>query len=442
MLKRVSEYTDASGAAIAIRDASFPAPFPSGLEYGTPARGTWNIVHTGMLIPEAHEIFVCAAGCLRGVVLTAAEMNAMDRFSTVAIRENNVLDGDMEELIIDGVSDILQKLPELPPAVLVYTSCIHHFMACDLPRVYAELRKRFPAVAFTDCYMNPIMRKSGLTPDQSMRKQLYSLLKKRPLNAKAVNLIGNDLRTYDSCEMLRTLLENGYTFREITRCKTYAEYQEMAEAAVNLSTSPAAVAGGDALEKRLGTKHLYLPFCFDSVGIEKNMDLLCKTLEIPRPDLTADRERAETALSDAFRVIGQTPVSIDYTLSDRPLGLARLLTERGFAVESVYLDGISGEEKDDFRWLQVHVPALMLRATNRPKMRVLERSHKGKLLALGQKAAYFTGTQNFVNIVEGGGLYGYDGISRLAALMTDAMIAEKDARNLIQIKGLGCGCCV
>ena len=52
-------------------------------------------------------------------------------------------------------------------------------MGCDLALCYRELRKRFPDVDFTDCYMNPIMRKSGLTPDQLMRRQLYSLLKPR-----------------------------------------------------------------------------------------------------------------------------------------------------------------------------------------------------------------------------------------------------------------------
>ena len=96
MLKRVGREMDSKGAEVAICDAKFPAPFVSGLEYATPARGTWNIVHTGMLIPEAHEIFVCAAGCLRGVVLTAAELHAEHRFSTVAVREHNLLDGDMK----------------------------------------------------------------------------------------------------------------------------------------------------------------------------------------------------------------------------------------------------------------------------------------------------------------------------------------------------------
>ena len=220
---------------IEITNANFPSPFVSGLEYATPARGTWNIVHTGMLIPEAHEIFVCAASCLRGVVLTAAEMHAEDRFSTVEIKEHNLLDGDMEDLLIDGVSDIIEKLPKRPPAVLVYTSCVHHFAGCDLEMVYRELRDRFPDIDFTDCYMNPIMRKSGMTPDQLMRSRLYMLLKEREKKESAVAIIGNDLPTREESELLQILKAAGLKIHEITSCKTYAEYQEMAESSYYIS---------------------------------------------------------------------------------------------------------------------------------------------------------------------------------------------------------------
>ena len=63
---------DEGGAAVRIKDAKSLTPYEYGVEYGSPARGMWNIVHTGMLVPESHQIFVCAQGCLRGVVLTAA----------------------------------------------------------------------------------------------------------------------------------------------------------------------------------------------------------------------------------------------------------------------------------------------------------------------------------------------------------------------------------
>ncbi len=60
---------------------------PFGLEFNSPAHGNWNIVHTGMLLPESIQIYVCADNCMRGVVLTAAEMNAADRFSFVIVKK-------------------------------------------------------------------------------------------------------------------------------------------------------------------------------------------------------------------------------------------------------------------------------------------------------------------------------------------------------------------
>ena len=259
MLKRINDKTEhAVIPGVRIADAGFPALFRSGLEYSSPARGTWNIVHTGMLIPESHEIYVCAAGCLRGVVLTAAEMGTMDRFSTVAIREHNLLDGDMEDLVIEGVSDIIGKLPKRPPAVLVYTSCVHHFTGTDLDLIYARLRERFPDIDFTDCYMNPIMRKSGLTPDQLMRSRLYMLLHERPLSESAVAVIGNDLPTLQDSDLIRLLRAAGLKIHEITSCRNYEEYQQMAESSVYISYNPDAAPGGDMLAERLGGTHQYL----------------------------------------------------------------------------------------------------------------------------------------------------------------------------------------
>ena len=83
MLKRLGGTVDPKGAATAIKDAEFPVPFASELEFNSPVHGTWNIVHTGMQVPDAHQIYVCADNCMRGVVLTAAEMNEAERFSLV-----------------------------------------------------------------------------------------------------------------------------------------------------------------------------------------------------------------------------------------------------------------------------------------------------------------------------------------------------------------------
>lgn len=442
MLKRVTVPREVPNVGISIGKANFPAPFASGLEYASPARGTWNIVHTGMLIPEAHEIFVCAAGCLRGVVLTAAELNMSHRFSTVEVKEHNLLNGDMEELVIEGVSDILDKLPKKPPVVLVYTSCVHHFAGCDLDMIYGELRLRYPKIDFVDCYMNPIMRKSGMTPDQIMRSRLYQPLKERPMAKGAVSIIGSDLPTDADSDMMQMLRKNDVTVHEITSCKSYEDYQQMAESEFFISYYPAAVPGGKELTERLNRKHIYVPFSFDYDEIEAGLTRLAKETGLPAPDFSGKRESCAAALAETLAVVGDTPIAIDYTYCPRPLGLAKLLLENGFNVRRVYLDTVSGEEKSVFAYLKENYPHLELFPTVHASMRFLAAKEDTGWLAIGQKAAHFLHASHFVNVVEGGGMHGYQAITKTLELLREAHNEEKDMRNLIQIKGMGCGGCV
>ena len=440
MLKRVNEQRQLAG--IPVREAAFPSPFASGLEYASPARGMWNIVHVGMLIPEAHEIFVCASCCLRGVVLTAAELGASHRFSTVEVLERNLLEGDMEELVIEGVCDIIEKLPKRPPAVLVYTSCVHHFSGCDLDMIYDTLRRRYPDIDFVDCYMNPIMRKRGMTPDQLMRSRLYMPLHKRPVDPNAVAILGNDLPTAPDSDLYALLRENGRKIHEITSCKTYEEYQRMAESAVWLSWYPSAKIGAQMTAARLGGQHVHVPFGYGYEEIEENIRTVTRTLGLPMPDLAGKREKCDEALSRVLQVVGDTPIAIDYTFCPRPLSLARLLLSRGFHVERVYLDTITGEEKADFGYLKENYPDLLLYPTVHAAMRFHSPRESSRYLAIGQKAAHFTNTTHFVNVVEGGGMWGFQAVVETARLMEEAFLEEKDLRGLIQIKGMGCAGCL
>ena len=453
--------------AVRIEDADFPAPFRSGLEYSSPARGTWNIVHTGMLIPEAHQIYICGAGCLRGVILTAAEMGLTDRFSTVAVREHNLLDGDMEELVIEGVADIIGKLPKKPRAVLVFTSCIHHFTGVDLDMIYAKLRERFPDIDFTDCYMNPIMRKSGLTPDQLMRSRLYTLLHERAKRPDAAAIIGNDLPAQPDNDLRKLLTAAGLKVHEITSCRDYEEYQEMAESSVYISYNPDAVPGGDMLAERLGGRHHYMKLSFDFDEIDEENRKLADTLISCTCEGDPDRQRAieecleelrangreasRRALEETLALVGNTPVTIDYTFCPRPLGLARLLLENGFNVTKVYLDSIPAADRPDYEILKEKYPDLMLHPTVHASMRFANTKNTPaeghnedgcRVLAIGQKAAYFENTDNFVNVVEGGGMLGYEAVVRTLELMREAYSEKKNMRELVQVKGLGCEVCV
>lgn len=442
MLKMVHGKVDVSGAAVPIGEAAWPAPFASELEYNSPAHGPWNIVHMGMLIPGAHQIYVCAPNCNRGVVLTAAEMNAIDRFSTVFLQEHNFVDGDMEDLMIEGVTDILNRLPEKPSCVLLFTVCVHHFLGTDIPMVYRVLRQRFPDIPFIECYMDPIKQKGDRSPDQFLRKAMYTVLEKRPQSQRSVSVIGGDFALDDTCELAELVRAAGRELKELPRCKTYEEFLTLSESDLYVYTYPNARLGAEELSRRLGGRCLYLPACFDYEEISAQLDTLADALGIPPVDTVAKIAGCEAALAKAKSVIGDAPVVLDYTFHPRPLGLARLLLSHGFRVTKVYLDAFNGEERSDYDWLRANAPDLMIYSTIQVKMREMPREHREKTLAIGQKAAYFNATNHFVNLVEGAGLYGFDGICRTAQLMIEAFETEKDGKTLIPRKGLGCACCL
>ena len=451
MLKRVGDREFPGKTEVFIKEASFPVPFQPGLEFNSPAHGNWNIVHTGMLVPEAQQIYVCADNCMRGVVLTAAEMNAADRFSFVIVEEKDLLGGNLEDVTIEGVTDVLKRLDKKPKAVLLFTVCLHHFLGSDLDRIYGELEKRFPEIFFMRCFMDPIMQKTGPTPDQKLRLAMYDAVQERKADPKCVTVLGSDFALDEGSDICRILKKNEILLREIPTCETWEDYQNLGEGSLILNCYPAGKFGAEKQAERLGRPFLYLPGSFDYGEIQEQEEKLLgmlgqqnnrKTGKINGLDIEKEIRECEEVLSHAHQIIGDTPIAVDYLFHPRPLGLTKLLLTHGFQVQSVFLDSISPEEKEVFFWLKENYPELKLISTVRPEMRVRTRQQSEKILAIGQKAAWFTGSRNFVNMVQGGGLWGFDGIRRTAQLMVEAFNEEKDPEDLIVRKGWGCESCI
>lgn len=451
MLKRVGDREFPGKTEVFIKEASFPVPFQPGLEFNSLAHGNWNIVHTGMLVPEAQQIYVCADNCMRGVVLTAAEMNAADRFSFVIVEEKDLLGGNLEDVTIEGVTDVLKRLDKKPKAVLLFTVCLHHFLGSDLDRIYGELEKRFPEIFFMRCFMDPIMQKTGPTPDQKLRLAMYDAVQERKADPKCVTVLGSDFALDEGSDICRILKKNEILLREIPTCETWEDYQNLGEGSLILNCYPAGKFGAEKQAERLGRPFLYLPGSFDYGEIQEQEEKLLgmlgqqnnrKTGKINGLDIEKEIRECEEALSHAHQIIGDTPIAVDYLFHPRPLGLTKLLLTHGFQVQSVFLDSISPEEKEVFFWLKENYPELKLISTVRPEMRVRTRQQSEKILAIGQKAAWFTGSRNFVNMVQGGGLWGFDGIRHTAQLMVEAFHEEKDPEDLIVRKGWGCESCI
>ncbi|MBQ7265532.1 MAG: hypothetical protein IJS61_05480 [Firmicutes bacterium] len=422
---------------VKISQANKAKLFDTGLEYNPPARGGWNIVHTGMLLPEAREIFVCPQGCLRGVILTAAEMGTLDRLSSVVVSEEEMFDGSLEENIAEGSADILDRLEKKPSAVLLYISCIHLFTGCDIENVLSRLRERYPDIDFTDCYMTPTMREE-ISPDVKMRIQLYSLIKPLKENKNIITLVGNDMPPDTESEIFDIIEREN--FRDIHFCNTYSDYLSLGETSLFITTRPSAKQSGEILAQRLGRKHLYLPVSFNFENIEKNYSLLCTYLGVLKPDFTPYKEKALKAFEKALATIGDTPIVVDFLAVARPFELAHLLCEQGFNVKYVIADALNPEEEESFEKLKKYdidiYPSVNVNMIHRVQ------TEYNKILSIGQKGAFYFETDFFVNMVYEDGLYGYHALCRLALLMEDAFLNPKDRNKVLKYKGHFCSSCL
>ena len=439
MLKRIT--FDKNRAVIKIKNANYPAPFAKSLEFSAPARGTWNIVHTGMLLPESHQIYICAAGCLRGVILTAAEMGAMDRFSTLEVKERDLTSRDHERFIVEGISHILNNLPKLPRAVLVFTACVHHFLGTNLKYVYKKLRENFPTVDFAECIMDPIRQTESITPEERERREIFRLLRESE-KENTVNIIGGNLAIDEDSELIKTLKNANFNIIDFPRLKSYDEFLNMSKSILNIYQHPFTHIAANELKTRLNQDFLYLPIAYSDYEIENELKKLSYKLNVDIIDFSAEKDAAHSAMEQANEIIKNTPVAIDLTFTHRPFHLARTLAENfDFNITHIFSDSVTKDDELDFAWLKTNRPEILLIATKHADARLFQDDGYEKILALGQKAAYFLQTPYFVNFVEGGGLWGYTGLKKLAGLMIEAFNEQKDLR-IIEKKAWSLPSCI
>ncbi|MCC6095128.1 MAG: nitrogenase component 1 [Eubacterium sp.] len=443
---------------IRIRDAVPGRTFPWALEYNCPVHEHWNIVHTGMLIPECHQIYICTDNCLRGVIMTADEMCAADRISSVMPDETEIMDGSLEDVTIRGVIDVIRKLKKKPRAVQLFPVCMHHFIGCDMRYIFDQVEKAFPEIDFMECFMDPIRQKLTTTPEMRQRFQMMKVLAtpKREPDLTQVSMLGENLRVQDS-DFQVLLRQEGFHLLQVQDCRTYDDYLAMGNAFLWLTRSPLSRYGLEKAAALADRRSMYLPAAvtYDEIDCQlyNLMALLYEARRLPlemakeRTDAWIREQRAltEEAFQSARKCIGDTPVIVDYICVPRPVGFARLLLEHGMNVVRILADSISPEEAEDLAVLQEEHPDLALMSTSAPgSLAEAERiqnetsgaEQKEKILAVGPKAAFFSDSSCFVNAIEADGATGYMGIRHMLQLMCDAL-TRPGQPEVVTGKGLG-----
>ena len=444
------------------QEAQFPEPFQSGLEFNAPVRGPWNIVHMALLVPDAHLLYICARGCLRGVLMTAYEMHAENRMSWVGVAEDDLANGRLEEVTFASIQEIIDNLEPKPKLIFLYLSCIHKFSHFDYPSLIQNLEAEYPDIRFIDCHMMPTMRKSGPTDEERTRAKMYQCLTKRTIqDEKSITVLGNDRPLAKNSLLLHILKQAGYTIQDITSCTTYADFTEFSKSAYTLTFSPVARLAQKELADRCNQKALiFLPtYQLEQTGL--HIKECTEELAIPYPEDLVQQtlETVDTELRRTRKQLGSRPIALDYTVTPRPLSLARLLLEYDFALACLFCDAFDPSEDVHFRWIREHFPHCTIVQTLSPKMRLesvrntlsemLQNTTQKDLsflpkdiLCLGQKAAFLSMSRFFVNHVYAGNMPDVSALFFLAEELRHAASTQKDLRYEIQLKGLGCPSCL
>ena len=224
---------------------------------------------------------------------------------------------------------------------------------------------------------------------------------------------------------------------------TYEEYRRMAHARWVVTVNPAALQAGRFLAERHGMRHLQLLLDYNEQRIDDSLGTLAELTGIPLWDTTAEKSAARTALAQAADALAGRPVAICQTATTRHVALARRLVESGIRVTDLYCDSFLPADKTDFEILRKKAPGILVHPTTVPEMRFATPAEKrDDIVAIGQKAAFFTGATHMLNMIEGGPWWGHGGVRSLALALAAAAREPVDVDRIISVKGYGCnGCC-
>lgn len=391
---------------------------PDTLKLFSPAVSSWNLAHICTLLPESLSIFATPYGCGRVIMMSAAEKGLTGRFAHLGLTREQLMMGETEQAIISGACELLNGLPALPPALMIFTSCVDNFVASDHEVYLSVLRKRYPSVAFLDCAMDPINRETLLPPVVRMQFALSSLWKKAKIE-KAVNFFGCFTPPHPDDPLVLHLQNHGYEVRHLALCKTFSEHVAMGDSALNLVTHPTALPAA----KELDIPYLYMPVCYDDAELAAQYEAVCAALELPL--LTPE--------APDFSPLAGWRIVIDDGATWRPFSLAKRLLSEGIAVTRIFADAPAPPEQAVAKILTGFVDIV----PNTPQaVADMPRFADPSALAVGCHAAYMTDTNYYLPLIAFGG----DGrLPLLARQLTQAAAAQRPSPERFD---LARGCCL
>ena len=360
---------------------------PATLAFNSPGAQGFGVKRAGLAGPESVMLLVSPGCCGRNTAALGRDRKYADRFYYLLQDDTDIVTGRHLNRIPEAVKEICSSHPVPPKAVMICITCVDALLGTDMDRVCRKCSEA-AGVPVVPCYMYALTREGRLPPMASVRRSVYSLLKKRPKKSNACNLLGYFSPLADECELYTLLQSVGIkNIRELSRMQSFEEYELMAEANFNLVLNSEARYAAQDMSKNLEIPFIELNNLHRIDKIHAQYMALAQALNVTLDDEKFYSESAKIIknFKDKF---GNLRFAVGEWLNADSFELALSLAEMGLQVNEIY--GTIGESNFVYlKKLAAISPETRVYSNLSPTMLYYDKREAKIDFAIGQDAMYY-----------------------------------------------------
>ena len=317
---------------------------PATLAYNSPGAEGFGVKRAGLSVPESVMLIVAPGCCGRNTSLISSMPEYKNRFFYLEMNEPDLVTGRHLNKIPDAIKEVLSFLKDsgkkVPKAVMICITCVDALLGTDMDRVCRKAEDaltggEFEGVKVRPCYMYALTREGRRPPMVHVRQTIYSLLEPMEKDPRSVNIIGGFAPLEDT-ELITYLKSSGIrNIRQISTCRTYEEFLQMASANFNIVIDPEARAAAEDMNKNLNIPYIELTRVYSTDKISSQYKALSSVagLDIIDSEEKAEADEAVARLKEAYPDL---TFNIGECTNANAFELALSLVRMGFKTDEIY----------------------------------------------------------------------------------------------------------
>ena len=395
---------------------------PATLAFNSPGATGFGVKRAGLVVPGSVMLLVAPGCCGRNTKLVAEMPGYEDRFFFLLMDESDIVNGDHLSRIPDAVKEIVGYLDEKPSVVMLCGTCVDALLGTDWDRVCRKAEAA-AGVPVRTCYMYALTREGRRPPMVHVRQTIYSLLEPMQKDAHSVNIIGG-FAPLENTELIEYLKLAGIrNIRQISTCRTYEEFLQMASANFNIVIDPEVRAAAEDMNKNLNIPYIELTRVYSTDKISSQYKAFASVTGIDIVD-SEEKAEADEAIARLKKAYPDLVFNIGECTNANAFELALSLTRMGFKVDEIYA-ALAPENFVYVKNLALLSPDTKIYCNMEPTMLYYRISQSKAHVTVGKDAKFYCPDIPNVAWNQDTRPFGYQGVRDLMNKIFDALTEAK-----------------